>query len=168
MSLSPPRFTPIDLDRHFGLCVQFLCDALVSSYGTAAQFDVMGGEQGYLRGLRESLAECPDGFVHVWHDDRLVGQMEMRVPPESRIGVVNLFYLIPEERGGALGAQLQNYAVSFFRRHGAEKARLSVSPSNARALKYYTKHGWRDLGPRPDRNYVHAMELDIGSQIGME
>jgi ribosomal protein S18 acetylase RimI-like enzyme len=26
---------------------------------------------------------------------------------------------------------------------------LSVSPKNSTALKFYSKHGWKDLGPRP-------------------
>jgi hypothetical protein len=28
-------------------------------------------------------------------------------------------------------------------------------------MRYYAKHGWRDLGPRPDRLHVHAMELEL-------
>ena len=44
---------------------------------------------------------------------------------------------------------------------GATLVRLSVSPTNARALEYYRKYSWRDLGPRPDDASLRWMELSI-------
>jgi len=43
---------------------------------------------------------------------------------------------------------------------------LSVSPTNARALAFYRKHGWRDLGLRPGRDNVHLMECDVPAAVG--
>ncbi len=79
--------------------------------------------------------------------------------------MVVLFYLIPEERGGQLGAELQAYVLDTLSRHHVRNARLSVAPGNVRAIKYYEKHGWRDLGPRPDRSYVHTMVLDLCQDV---
>jgi ribosomal protein S18 acetylase RimI-like enzyme len=155
------RFLPIDLARHFDLCLQFLSDAFVCSYGNADELERMGGPDAYRNGLRDSLATFPAGAVHVWNANAIVGQVEMRLRADLGVGVVNLFYLLPHERGRGLGSALQTYAVDVFRRHGFSKARLSVAPTNTRAMRYYAKHGWRDLGPRPDRLYVHAMELDL-------
>ncbi len=155
------RFLPIDINEHFDLCVQFLCDAFVCSYGNADHLARMGGPDEYERALRDLLSTFPDGAVHVWRENVVVGQVEMRVSADSGVGIVNLFYLIPEERGSGCGGALQRYAVDVLRRHGVTKARLSVSPTNTRAVRFYAKHGWRDLGPRPDRRYVHAMELDL-------
>lgn len=154
-------FKPIDLSADFDVCVRFLRDALVCSYGSTDMLEQMGGADAYLQGLEKSLADFPEGTIHIWAGRDIVGQIEMRIRPEPRIGFVNLFYLVPEQRGGPLGDKLQAYAVDVLRRHQVEKARLSVSPTNLRAMSYYTKHGWRDLGPRPDRPYVHAMELDV-------
>jgi ribosomal protein S18 acetylase RimI-like enzyme len=159
--MNSARFLPIDISRDFQRCVEFLCDAFVCSYGNADEFERMGGAEAYRSGLRELVSAFPEGAVHVWREERIVGQIEMRIRPDSTLGVVNLFYLIPEERGGPLGAELQFYAIDVFRRHRASAARLSVSPSNIRAMAYYSKHGWRDLGPRPDRPYVHTMEFDV-------
>jgi very-short-patch-repair endonuclease len=41
---------------------------------------------------------------------------------------------------------------------------LRVEAEQVRAMKYYIKHDWRDLGPRPDRPYVHGMEFDLGRE----
>jgi GNAT superfamily N-acetyltransferase len=158
------RFEPINLDRDFELCARFLCETFVSSYGSADEFDAMGGAAAYREGLRARLAEFPEGHVHVWLDDEITGQLEMRLRPDLELGMVNLVYLVPERRGGSLSGALHDYIEAILRRHGVPKARLSVSPSNQRALRYYLKHGWRDLGPRPDRPYVHAFELDLGAR----
>jgi ribosomal protein S18 acetylase RimI-like enzyme len=162
--MCPARFLPIDLDRHFQRCVEFLCDAFVCSYGNSDAFDAIGGAQGYRAGLEHMLATFPEGAVHVWRGDRIVGQLEMGIQPASGLGVVNLFYLASEERGRGLGAELHSHAIEVFRRHRVQTVRLSVSPTNVRALRYYAKHGWQDLGPRPDRPYVHSMELAISEQ----
>lgn len=45
--------------------------------------------------------------------------------------------------------------------HSVDTAQLSVSPTNARALAYYRKHHWRDLGLRPGRDDVHLMRRAI-------
>lgn len=44
---------------------------------------------------------------------------------------------------------------------GLKKARLSVSPTNERAIKFYEKMKWVDLGPREDHPEVHFMEKVI-------
>jgi ribosomal protein S18 acetylase RimI-like enzyme len=73
---------------------------------------------------------------------------------------VSLFYLIESERGTDAGDALHAYAVERLRQHGAPLAELHVSPSNARALRYYRKHGWRDLGLAPNGE-VHRMSLAL-------
>ena len=64
-------------------------------------------------------------------------------------------------RGAGVSGQLQEYAMAFMRRHGVDRAQLSVSPTNARALGFYRKHGWRDLGLRPGRDNVTLMECTV-------
>jgi ribosomal protein S18 acetylase RimI-like enzyme len=86
----------------------------------------------------------------------------MRIQAEPRIGYVNLFYLIPEMRGSGAGAALHEYALTIFAKHGVERMQLSVSPTNLRAIAFYRKHGWRDLGPRPGyENRVNLMECVV-------
>jgi RimJ/RimL family protein N-acetyltransferase len=110
----------------------------------------------------------PDGYVHVWQDDKLVGQMEMQILDEPRRGYVNLFYLVEEMRGEGVSWELQQYAMDFMRHHQVQVAQLSVSPKNARARAFYRKHGWRDLGLRPGSDNVHLMECDVRPLISRE
>jgi ribosomal protein S18 acetylase RimI-like enzyme len=152
------QFAPIDLERHFELCVRFLCDTFVESYGSSEKFEKMGGASTYFAGLEAALSRFPEGHVHVWQNGVIVGQLEMRLRPVDD-AFVNLFYVAPKQRGHGLGGALHAYVVEVLDQHRVETARLSVAPGNLRALRFYEKHGWHDLGPRPDRPDVHAMKL---------
>jgi ribosomal protein S18 acetylase RimI-like enzyme len=85
----------------------------------------------------------------------------MRVLDDPRRGHVSLFYLAESVRGSGAGGDLHRYAMRFMRSQGVVTAQLNVSPSNARALSYYRKHGWTDSGLRPGRDDVHLMEYIV-------
>jgi len=162
MSESLLAFRPIDLEAHAPLCAAFRRDSYLCSFGVDCFFEEAGpGGAHYLERLRQRIERFPDGYVHVWQGDRIVGQMEMQVRGDPPIGYVNLFYLIEEMRGSGVAGQLHDYALDFCARHGVERAQLSVSPNNARAMAFYRKHGWRDLGPRPGREIVNLMERGV-------
>lgn len=152
-------FKPIDLKADADVCVQFRRDSFICSFGTDGFFDEAGpnGVE-YLQRLRQRQARFPDGYVHVWSRDKIIGQMEMQILAEPRIGYVNLFYLIPEMRGSGAATALHAYAMAFCARQGVQLVRLSVSPTNVRAIAFYRKHGWRDIGPRPGRENMNLME----------
>jgi ribosomal protein S18 acetylase RimI-like enzyme len=158
----PLRFEPIDLQRNVETCVTFRRDSHFCSFGAGEAFDnVTGGVEGYLSRLGERLKSLPEGIVHVWRNGRIVGQIEAQVPAGGVGGYVNLLYLVPEERGRGVGGELHDYVVALFRRLGLPSVRLSVSLTNTPALRYYSKHGWRDVGPRPGFENVHVMELAL-------
>lgn len=153
------RFATIDLERHADVCVAIRRDSYVVSFGNDRRFVEQCGADGsgYLGRMEERIAAYPAGYVHLWRGDEIVGQIEMRVMPDGT-GYVNLFYLAPAVRGAGLGDALHDYATRLFAREGVTTAHLSVSPSNARALRYYAKHGWQDIGPNPRApEEVHLM-----------
>jgi ribosomal protein S18 acetylase RimI-like enzyme len=155
------EFKPINLERHQDLCVQFRADSFVCSFGSAARFYGEGGNgaEEYLQWLKQRIAEIPSSCVHVWKGEQIIGQMEMRRwKRDPSLGYVNLFYLIPELRGQGLGQQLDRYAAKFFKQLGCQAARLSVSPTNLAAMRFYLKQGWIDLGQREDAPEVHYFE----------
>lgn len=167
MQLQRLVFRPIELDKHAAVCVAFRRDSFICSFGEDGFFKEAGPNGGdYIERLRLRIAKFPDGYVHAWHGDKIVGQMEMQILEEPRRGYVNLFYLVEEMRGTGVSAELQDFAMDFMRRHGVQIAQLSVSPTNARALTFYRKHGWRDLGLRPGRDNVHLMECDVPASAG--
>jgi GNAT superfamily N-acetyltransferase len=156
-------FRPIDLTRHADTCIAFRRDSFVCSFGTDEAFFEESGPDGagYIHWLSERIEELPEGCVHVWDGETIIGQMEMCVREDPKIGYINLFYLVPSERGGGAGDQLHDYALQVFRRLNISRLQLSVSPANSRAMAYYRKHGWEDMGPRPDHKEVNLMELLI-------
>lgn len=160
-------FRPIDLDSHASVCVVFRRDSFTCSFGVDGFFNEAGPDGvDYIERLRLHTAKFRDGYVHVWDGDEIVGQMEMQILEEPRRGYVNLFYLVEGMRGVGVSGELQDYAMTFMRRHGVHVAQLSVSPANARALGFYRKHGWRDLGLRPGRDNVNVMECNVPEDIG--
>ncbi len=167
--MQPKRlvFKPIDLDAHAPVCVAFRRDSYICSFGEDGFFNEAGPDGvHYIERLRLRITKFPDGYVHVWNGDKIVGQMELQILEEPRRGYVNLFYLVEAMRGTGVSGELQDYAMGFMRRHRVQIAQLSVSPTNVRALAFYRKHGWRDLGLRPGRDNVHLMECDVPASVG--
>jgi [ribosomal protein S5]-alanine N-acetyltransferase len=142
----PLSFRPIDLDADLESAVRFRRDSFVCSFGDDRRFD----EVQYLGFLRAKRTRDPWLAVHVFQGSQLVGQMEFdSYKPAPWIGYVNLYYLAPEQRGLGLATQLDAYASDYLRKSGFANAHLSVSPQNARALRFYAHHGWSDAGARP-------------------
>jgi GNAT superfamily N-acetyltransferase len=163
MPSSSLQFATIDLARHRELCIEFRRDSYIVSFGDDQLFNEENGldGSGYIEWLADRIARFPEGHVHAWRGAEIIGQIEMIVSPSS--GYVNLFYLKPEERGSGYGKLLHEYAVDLFQRHRVRVAGLSVSPTNRRALSYYARHGWKDLGPRAGAAHVHDMALFVPS-----
>lgn len=97
--------------------------------------------------------------VHLFEGDKIIGQMELGyLRGDESVGYVNLYYLEPGSRGKGYGDFLDRYAIKFFQSKNINSARLSVSPTNHSALKFYQKMGWKDQGPREGMPEVHWME----------
>lgn len=160
MQCSTLEFKPIDIEHYEDLCVQFRVDSFVCSFGSADRFyeEDGNGANSYLQWLRQRIIEIPNSCVHVWQREQVIGQIEMRRwKHDLSVGYVNLFYLIPEFRGRGFGQQLDRYAAHFFSQLGCQSARLSVSPTNQVAMKFYLRQGWIDLGQREDVPGVHYL-----------
>ena len=164
MILGPLNFQPIDLFKSSDLCVRFREDSFVASFGDATKFyeeDGKGAER-YLEWLQNKLTKDPASAVHVWKESTVIGQMELGVFSRAPdIGNVNLFYLVPDMRGTGYSHYLDEYAVQYFKSLGLKKCRLSVSPTNTRAIRFYEKNGWFNLGPRQDHPEVNFMEKSL-------
>jgi ribosomal protein S18 acetylase RimI-like enzyme len=155
------RFEPVDLDARFDLCVRFRRDSFVCSFGHDREFEESGGAPTYLDWLRARMASFRAGIVHAFRGNAVIGQIEMQVHGhEAR---VNLFYLIPEWRGTGAGRDLHAYVLAILRRHAIETVDLMVSPTNARAIRYYEKHGWRLGEGVPGRDDLVIMRLDVAA-----
>lgn len=157
-------FSPADISKNAETCVEFRADSFVVSFGDDSKFyeDDGKGAERYLEWLQTKISNDPNSVVHVWANDKIIGQLELgRLRDDQSCGYVNLYYLAPAFRGKGLGAQLDSHAMKYFIDQGLKVARLSVSPTNKPAMAFYAKLGWRDLGPRPGHPEVHFMEKEI-------
>jgi len=93
-------FKSIDLETHGDVYVRFRRDSFICSFARDGFFDGAGPNGvDYLEGLRQRQTRFPDGYVHLWYRDKIIGQVGMQILEEPRMGYVNLFYLIAEMRG---------------------------------------------------------------------
>jgi ribosomal protein S18 acetylase RimI-like enzyme len=161
MPAIPLQFHTIDLSRHRALAIDFRRDSYVCSFGNDNIFVEENGADGsgYATWLEARVKQFPEGHVHAWQGSTIVGQVELIIGAHG--GYINLLYLRPESRGQGLGDQLHDYAVALFRSRRVGYVGLSVSPSNARAIRFYQRHGWTDRGPRPGAPHVHELELTV-------
>ncbi|MFM2486283.1 GNAT family N-acetyltransferase [Celerinatantimonas yamalensis] len=141
-------FKRIDVRQHFALCYQFRCDAYQCS------FDSLEGCDQMLVGYQERLLERIDDpcyyYLHIWLDGKIIGQLEFKNFYDSaNTGYVNLIYLSEPYRGCGLAEQLQKYIEWQLTEAGCRCALLSVSRTNARALRHYQRFGWRYLKANP-------------------
>lgn len=163
-TFGPLQFLPVKLNESAEVCLRFVIDAFVESYGSAERFFKENGTQGevYLEWLKGKIEKDPASVVHIWETGEIIGQMELGVfRPQPSTGFVSLYYLVADKRGKGYSMFLEQYVESFLKERGFSKARLSVSPTNARAVAYYKKAGWTDLGPRPDYPALNFMEKNF-------
>ena len=79
--MKPKRlvFEPIDLDAHVLVCVAFQRDSFICSFGKDGFFNEAGPNGvNYIERLRLRTTKFPDGYVHIWLGDKIVGQIEMQ------------------------------------------------------------------------------------------
>lgn len=151
------RFSTIDVDAHRELSREFERDTHMQSFGNLERMiEPEEFIQAWLRGL---IDKDPLSCVHAWLGDRIVGELRMTLQRAAGEGYLFFVYLVPDQRGSGLADQLHTYAIDYFRARQVRRVMLSASPNNARALAFYARHGWRDLGPRPDAPHVNLHEL---------
>jgi ribosomal protein S18 acetylase RimI-like enzyme len=172
MNLKDLKFEPINLQKDSAICVKFRADSFSASFGHDRDFwgEDGQGDMRYLEWLKKKLSLSPQMAFHLWSRAEIIGQVELDFyKGDKEVGYVNLYYLSPSYRGCGVSTCLDQFVVNFFVSLGLRKILLSVSPDNTRAIAFYKKHGWNDLGPRfsdeeLERNripQVHLMEKSI-------
>lgn len=131
-------------------------------------------ENGLKQTAEKMAVDILSGCANVFQICRLAAYthgkiIESWVQIESRLqddgsGYVNLFYLKPEDRGCGRGHQLHAYVMNMFAAQKAEVVRLTVSVENQRALAFYQKLGWKNLGPKSERKDSLLFEYAISDK----
>ncbi|MDH5633334.1 MAG: GNAT family N-acetyltransferase [Gammaproteobacteria bacterium] len=152
-------FHPANLDRDLELCVEFRRDSFRSSFPGSDQWQQYWNEQDYRQFIVSHAERFPDGLLHLWQEQKIIGQLEFAYIGDN--GHVNLFYLLPEYRGKGYGDLLHDRAVTVLREKGCTTASLRVAPSNARAIGFYKKYGWQNQGIDQHYDFVHMFILNL-------
>lgn len=152
------QLKPINLQQHAALCLKFMEDTHLCSFGSMDGFDEDGQGLECLTERISAKAQDPESCLHVWQDNIIVGQLNFGTFVGPAIGYISHFYITPEWRGRGVAEEMDAYAGRHFRLRGFRAARLSVIAANARAMRFYQHHGWRGLGPREDCRAARSME----------
>ena len=80
----------------------------------------------------------------------------------ARSGWISLLYMLPEYRGRGWAIQLLGYAFWFYENHDRTAVRLHVSENNTRAITFYRRSGFVQIGRDPG---VRAHLLLMGRLI---
>ncbi|MBQ1641739.1 MAG: GNAT family N-acetyltransferase [Oscillospiraceae bacterium] len=87
-------------------------------------------------------------IIKIYEGDEEAGLLDLDPEKGKREGCgwISLLYLKEEYRGRGLGIQALGQAVMHFRKLGRTKLRLFAAESNAPALSFYRKHGFKEVG----------------------
>ena len=137
------RFVPMDLNtrgEHFLDCYR---DAWIQAHGSLAGFSDI-----YLDIAKKRSAECPGAVVEAYLGEEPVGILELNVhrDEEEGAGCIAFYYMDAAHRGKGLSVQLLGEATSFFRSRGRTSLRLRTAQSNKRAIAFYRKYGFLEIG----------------------
>lgn len=151
------EFRKIDLERDIGLCIEFREDAFRESFPDSDDWKAHWNEVEYRSWLPGRAKQYPDGFLHIWRDETIIGQLEFKYENDS--GHINLYYLRADYRGMGYGVLAHKQIVKTLQNHKCRTASLRVSPTNVRAIAFYEKLGWVDRGA--DKKYAHVHRYTI-------
>ena len=153
-------FRPANLTQDFSKCLKYKKDAFVCSGSPDSFYKIFPDDRAYYSYLKNLQDENPKFVTHIISDNKVVGQIELRLLNEET-GYVGLYYLIESLRGRGFSKLIDQYTCQLFKELGLKKAKLTVTIENEPAMKFYQKMDWYDLGPRGDYPQGHFFEKNI-------
>jgi ribosomal protein S18 acetylase RimI-like enzyme len=87
-------------------------------------------------------------------DHRPIGMASATAPADGEVELISM-WVAPEGRARGVGDALVDEVAGWALAHGAQTVALDVRQSNARAVAFYRRTGFSDIGlaPRPDDSY---------------
>lgn len=109
-------------------------------------------------------AYAPDSVMVVLADGKPAGFLELdfKKGADESVGAIPFVYLDRAHRRNGLGVQLLEQAERIFRAMGRTKLRLRCAPENESAYRFYTRHGFQQVGMAEDSVVpLYLMERQI-------
>jgi probable phosphoglycerate mutase len=153
------RYVPFDLASDAERYLAFRRDAWEVTYGTLpADLNRWLAEARHHAGAHQravSLAligDTPVGMV----------ELDIKNGEAEKAGVIELLYMIRDQRRTGIAVQLLGQAVSVYRSLGREKLRMTVSRLNEQTLGFCSKYGFERTGEVEGSGGSHiVVELNI-------
>ena len=155
-------FRPIDATVDAQDLIDFGRGLYAASLGDEAYFHRDFGERGqrFPFWIAACAAADPAFAVFLTEDDDIIGMAVLGADRrQNNVGHVHHFFVAASHRGQGFGGLLDDYARATLRRVGFVRARLNVTRSNARALRFYLAQGWSDVGAA--RSGLRLMEVAL-------
>lgn len=154
------EFRPVNLEKHLQQSIKFRQDTWLVSYGNLDGYS----EKDTINWFEKLAVSNPSGFLHIWLDDALIGQLEFNCQllddKQKPFVYINLFYLIDAYRGKNAANLIHEYVMQQAATNQCEYALLRYIPGNIRAKKFYLKHAWNKVGEvDPMRGQLMRREL---------
>lgn len=137
------RFEIMDLKKRKKEHMEYSRKAWRTIYGA----ELPDAEE-YYKAAKKYASYHPRSVLQAFCGENPAGLLEMDVEKgkDEGVGHIAFFYLDEEYRNRSLGVQLIGETISLYRGMGRNKLRLHVSESNAVAIRFYEKHGFRKTG----------------------
>jgi GNAT superfamily N-acetyltransferase len=142
---NPLAFRPACPRGDASLLIAFGRDLYRESLGSDAEFRRDYGAYGekFPLWIAACVAADPGFATLLTENDKAIGLVVLGMSRRKALGHVHHFYIVPERRGCGFGGLLDDYARCTLGRAGASRARLNVTPGNARAIRFYLAQGWQ-------------------------
>lgn len=140
--------------------IRYREDAWRVVYGSLEGFD----GPGFWMDAQRTIGKNPYAMVVGYLDRTPVGMIQLSPSRDSQqgIGYIPFIYLREAYRHKDLGIQFIGHAVSFYRSLGRNRLQLSVAPTNEKAIGFYHKYGFHQVGKNPGKfGRLLLMEKDI-------
>ncbi len=105
----------------------------------------------YLSAAADHHRACPGAVMKLLDGDEPVGLVDLDTKRGRHAGYgwLTLLYLKPEYRGRGYGIQALARAITFYREQGRTRLRLVAAEDNTRAVAFYLREGFRQIGREP-------------------
>ncbi len=140
------RFTPMDPGKYRSLYIEWRLDAWKHIYDTIQGSD----PEAFWEEAVHISKRKPEWLQLCSFVDEPAGVLQLDEDRHGGVtaGHISFCYLTPKFRFRHMGAQLIGQAVSHFRKEGRKALRLCVAYENQPAVRFYEKHGFRQVGER--------------------
>lgn len=115
----------------------------------------------HLQSAQAMATQMREGFFYwfICRGDQRIGYAAVRYDVDENIGHLSKLYILAAERGGGASLHALNALCDDARARGATRLSLTVNKTNARAIRFYEKHGFKK---------TRALVIDIGGGFVMD